>query len=137
MKKICPVCKLEKSDSDFNKNRSRGDGLQRCCRVCQKNYTRNHYTQNHDKYTTNRNNYRSNTKSVLAEYKKTLKCENCGDDRHYVLDFHHNDPSEKEGNIAHLSHRGWSVDRIMVEIEKCSILCSNCHREIHYKNTAA
>ena len=47
------------------------------------------------------------------------------------LDFHHIDPSKKEGNIAKIIT---SISRkfLLSELEKCIVLCTNCHRKVHY-----
>jgi hypothetical protein len=43
------------------------------------------------------------------------------------MDFDHRDGSSKLGNIASLVKR-WSWKRLLAEIEKCDIICANCHR---------
>lgn len=69
----------------------------------------------------------------FREYKKTLSCEKCGESFWACLDFHHRDPSTKEGGIISLIvRRGWGIDRLMTEIEKCDVLCANCHRKFHW-----
>lgn len=40
---------------------------------------------------------------------------------------------EKEYNISKMVHEGFSINRIKEEIKKCEVLCSNCHRELHFK----
>lgn len=45
-----------------------------------------------------------------------------------ALEFHHLDPSTKE---VVDEFRGWSWERIKAELDKCILVCSNCHREIH------
>lgn len=55
---------------------------------------------------------------VICGYKKTNK----------ALDFHHIDVEKKEFNISKTMH---SLDNILKELLKCTILCANCHREIH------
>ena len=55
----------------------------------------------------------------------------CGEDRWYVLDFHH--IGDKDFNISQKVQEGCSLDTIKKEIEKCIVLCANCHREVHYK----
>lgn len=45
----------------------------------------------------------------------------------YVMDFDHRDPGKKVGNVASMAV-GSSVERLMEEIEKCDIVCANCHR---------
>ena len=62
--------------------------------------------------------------------KKTLKCSICGEDRWWVLDFHHTDPNKKEKHISHLIE---SPKKLQEELKKCIVVCSNCHRDLHYK----
>jgi L-lysine 2,3-aminomutase len=68
----------------------------------------------------------------FAEYKKTLKCSLCPEDHPAALDFHHLDPSKKELSVTVAVSHGWSRERLLKEIEKCQVLCSNCHRKLHY-----
>jgi len=61
------------------------------------------------------------------------RCYNCQGIFHQaVYDFHHIDPKEKEAGIAKLL-QSYSVDhpKIQQELEKCILLCSNCHRTLH------
>ena len=67
----------------------------------------------------------------FVEYKSHLKCERCPESHHSCLDFHHEDPNEKEITISRAIASRWSKDRIIKEIEKCSVLCANCHRKLH------
>ena len=68
-------------------------------------------------------------KQKLVDYKGG-KCESCGYDRCVAaLDFHHLDPKEKEFTIG--SNKGKSWEALKVEVDKCAMVCSNCHREIH------
>lgn len=67
-------------------------------------------------------------KMMAVEYKGG-KCEICGYSKCITaLHFHHKDPSEKDFSIAGQT-RGW--EKIRKEIDKCMILCANCHSEIH------
>jgi hypothetical protein len=62
------------------------------------------------------------------------KCQKCGYDRNpAALEFHHRDGSEKEETINKLL-RG-SFKRVMEELDKCDLLCANCHRELHHPLT--
>ena len=63
--------------------------------------------------------------------KSKLKCEICGFNHPAALDFHHNNPKEKDMEISMAMRNGWSKKRILSEIEKCKILCANCHRVFH------
>ena len=69
----------------------------------------------------------------LDNLKKQSKCKKCGETRFYLFDFHHRNPEEKEFTIS--KHMTISLDKLYNEIEKCDILCSNCHREWHYLNS--
>lgn len=56
------------------------------------------------------------------------KCQRCGYDRcGAALEFHHRDPKGKDFEIT----KSMSWDKILVELKKCDLLCSNCHREEH------
>lgn len=61
------------------------------------------------------------------------KCIHCGENRVYLLDFHHRNPEEKESTLSDYS-KGYNVDKFFEEVEKCDLLCANCHREFHYLN---
>lgn len=63
---------------------------------------------------------------------KGNKCILCGYDKNiHALCFHHKDPSTKmfQLDLKNLSNRTW--ESILLELEKCSLLCSNCHLEHH------
>lgn len=58
------------------------------------------------------------------------KCEHCGYDKcPDAFDFHHRDPSQKDFGIGSGNSISW--DRTKVELDKCALLCANCHREEH------
>ena len=65
-------------------------------------------------------------------------CEHCGWNRNNAaLHFHHVNPSEKEFNIG--KSNGWSWDKIVIELDKCIMLCANCHaieHAVRYKKQA-
>ena len=58
------------------------------------------------------------------------ECKACGFDKYKTaLDIHHLDPNQKDDNFA--SMRGWSWERIQIELDKCILLCRNCHSAVH------
>jgi hypothetical protein len=69
----------------------------------------------------------------FREYKTHLKCAKCVEDHPACLDFHHRDPTQKDISLSKAPGLGWSVERILQEIEKCDVLCSNCHRKYHWE----
>lgn len=48
-----------------------------------------------------------------------------------VMDFHHLDPGQKDNRVSIGVTNRWSLAKIMDEIVKCVVVCSNCHRKIH------
>ena len=61
------------------------------------------------------------------------KCNHCEivSEHRVIYDFHHLDSSEKEADPGSLMHYGW--ERIKKELDKCILLCANCHRIEHGK----
>ena len=67
--------------------------------------------------------------SILGD----VRCSRCGYDKNLAaLEFHHEDPDAKEAKISDMKCA--SLEVLRKELEKCEILCSNCHREEHRKN---
>lgn len=93
---------------------------------------RRHYQKNKAYYVDKKNKRREETKAFIKDYKANLKCDKCSENHISCLDFHHNNPEEKEVCIAEMYRKGWGKKRILKEIEKCIVLCSNCHRKLHH-----
>ena len=60
------------------------------------------------------------------------KCQTCGENRPATLCFHHRDPSEKSFNLdgRTFANRKWEF--VKEEVDKCDLLCHNCHHMLHY-----
>lgn len=86
----------------------------------------------HRKYY-NVSEFRKHLKEKLVKYKGG-KCEICGYDKCITaLEFHHINPNEKEFGIG--SMKVLSFEKCKKEVDKCILVCANCHREIHYQQT--
>jgi predicted HNH restriction endonuclease len=85
----------------------------------------------HDEYLIKESSTRNN-KKIFLEIKGTL-CELCGYDKcNSSLVFHHVNPDEKEFRLAEIKIKfDTNVEKIMNELNKCQLLCQNCHQEIH------
>ena len=59
------------------------------------------------------------------------KCLKCGESRHYALCFHHLDPKQKVDTPSRLIANSQFED-FLIEIQKCILLCANCHQEFHF-----
>lgn len=66
---------------------------------------------------------------LVNEYKSTHKCKVCGEDDPIVLDLHHD--KDKEIEISNAVRLGWGEKRLREELQKCVVLCANCHRRHH------
>ena len=135
MNKTCTICGETKVLDEFNKHAGRKDGLQTRCRSCDQKRARKNYHLKYKKKQIAGNKRRREEKRLwLEDYKKGLCCSKCGEDRWYVLDFHHKDKNSKESSVANLLVNNRSIKVVLKEIEKCDVLCANCHREFHYLN---
>lgn len=68
-------------------------------------------------------------KKALIQYKGS-KCERCGYDKCMrALEFHHLDPNEKDFGVS--KNLCKSMANLKAEVDKCILVCSNCHAEIH------
>lgn len=77
---------------------------------------------------------RRKLKARAIEYKGG-KCERCGYNRcHEALEFHHRDPAAKSFSISTGIYRRW--DTLRRELDKCMMICANCHREEHHRERA-
>jgi len=162
MNKQCTQCDETKPESEYyTKKRSkvRKDGtvhnwlgLYAACKRCVDGYNKaasHKYKDYHVQYRknnrerTSRNGKRHYVKVMLEwieliKTKKALECTACGYNKTWAaLDFHHVDPREKENTIHSIMKSGkpteerWAL--MQTELDKCVILCANCHREEHMK----
>ncbi|NBP04146.1 MAG: hypothetical protein EBU90_29440 [Proteobacteria bacterium] len=133
--KKCSVCQVEKNESCFAfKNKKLGI-LQSRCKECQAEYHRKHYVDNKNYYGNKRkiNNrkYRTMGRKFIDQYKANSSCYFCKENTPVCLDFHHLDPNVKDSNISQMKGHARNIDTIKKEIEKCIVVCSNCHRKLH------
>lgn len=73
----------------------------------------------------------------LTSYKENLSCCKCGYSKKThptfstrALEFHH-ESGNKEFEVSNGVHSGFSISNIQAEIDKCIVVCSRCHMEIH------
>ena len=100
-------------------------------RIKNKEYQKKYYQTNKTYYKLKAKTRRKKLKIWFDNLKSTLKCSRCSENDVVCLEFHHLDPSKKEIGLSQANRAGWSKKRILKEIEKCSVLCSNCHKKLH------
>lgn len=73
---------------------------------------------------------RSTQKTWIREHKQTSGCTTCGEDDPACLEYHHVHPKKKKFSIGSVPvHTPKHV--ILREIEKCVVVCANCHTQLH------
>ena len=115
--KICTKCGKELPLTDFHW-RNKAKGIKRSeCKYCHNDYMNQKNAQNRE---------------IVHNLKQNSCCAKCGENRWYVLDYHHLNPEEKEATIARLTSNKYKLEDIQKEVNKCIVLCANCHREFHH-----
>jgi hypothetical protein len=133
IEKKCSKCQKNKNiDAFFWKNKAKGWRHSQC-KDCYRNCRnpQEQYIKRKKEYLIRANNRRikkqTENRIKLLEYFKTHHCINCGENNPIVLDFDHRDHKDKKYHISRMiSTYNWET--IISEIEKCDVLCSNCHR---------
>jgi hypothetical protein len=97
----------------------------------QKDYSTKHYKHNTEEVKAKNNEKRSSLRKIWKAFKATLFCTKCGFNHPAALDFHHVDPKTKTGSVNQFVSDG-QYKKAMEEVEKCIVLCANCHRIHHH-----
>ena len=136
--KTCIDCKKNKEETEF-KFRKDTKKHRNSCNDCQKKFKLKFYHDNKEKYAPAYAERSRKTKlwfySVIREA-KDKPCMDCSVKYpYYVMDFDHRDRNDKLFNISQWSRHGLSRQLLLNEINKCDVVCSNCHRERTNKET--
>lgn len=99
----------------------------------QREYLRQHYKNNlqlyKDRATESNRKRRERIMTVVREAKSS-PCVDCGVKYPpYVMHFDHLDPETKTADVSQLTRSGRRIEIILAEIEKCELVCANCHAE--------
>lgn len=112
--RFCPRCKSLCDVNNFYNRRDKKNASV-YCKNCTNNQTKER---------------QQNVKKQMIDYKGG-KCELCQYSKYQgALEFHHLDPNEKDFNLSNLKNYKFD-DVIKKELDKCVLVCANCHREIH------
>jgi len=131
MEKKCDHCKKYKDEEEFNWKFKALGVRHKTCRECMKPFRKNWYEGDaHDRHLANVKERKDAARLVAREYVyqylSTHPCIECGETDPMVLEFHHRD--EKDKSVSVLTAAGYSTATIQAEIDKCDVLCANCHR---------
>lgn len=120
--KKCTKCGVDKKLDQYPFRNKEKQIYRNECKECS---AKNRKIKNYDGKKINKN-YKSNA----VKYKGG-KCEICNLETNIfnIYDFHHMNPSEKE--FTYSTKRHIDIEKCKNELDKCHLVCSNCHREIH------
>jgi hypothetical protein len=124
----CKKCGKLKDTSCFSVVNNRKRGYHVWCKECIKIYDHERLLRDRKHIVKVKRERVQKNRKWLKDYKQNKKCERCSENDSICLDFHHIDNS-KDYVIANML--GCSIETIKKEIEKCIILCANCHRKEH------
>lgn len=130
--RVCTCCKIKKPiDKFYTRYNKSGKTETSRCKSCIKSEVKIWR-----KNPTGRVKWRAYNERRVSFNKEFLRkerekgCRKCGENRHYVIDFHHLDPGEKIFTIGRTNQ--WTLTQLKKEIRKCILLCKNCHQELHF-----
>lgn len=131
--KRCNKCGTDKLLSEFSRKGHKRNGdirYQPFCKECQRVHYREWYINNKDKVKREVKDRKQSIQKWFLEYKTTLNCIKCGESHPSCLEFHHR--YDKDFLLSEAASTGKSKETILKEIDKCDVLCSNCHRKFHW-----
>jgi hypothetical protein len=142
--KICIRCKLEQPISNYTRRRVSKDGYNAACKSCTRKASKKHFVENREYYLSKAQRHRATNQKASREYTfnhlSNNPCSDCGEDDIIVLQFDHLNPKNKKNCVSTLITDGYRLETVKAEIEKCQVLCANCHARktakqlSHWKN---
>jgi hypothetical protein len=103
----------------------------------QREYNQKHYARKKEQYKAKNDRRRREWAAWFKGLKTGIRCSQCGEAHPAVIDFHHTALGNKVRSISMMVHDGFAKAAILQEIEKCQVLCSNCHRRLHWEQEEA
>ena len=135
--KVCLRCKLPKplNEDEFHRNKSKKDGFSAYCKPCWRLVQKDQYRNNKEYYKSKavvwKGSHREELTKLILEV-KAVPCADCGVPYpHYVLEFDHVRGVKVE-DISTMVGSGFSLSSVRKELEKCDVVCSNCHKVRHH-----
>jgi len=127
----CVTCGEWKEEDEFNW-RYKSLGIRHpTCRDCHKPFRKNWYEVNKERHLeqvkARKHEARNVAREYVWQYLSTHPCVECGESNPVVLEFHHR--QGKDRAVSEMVTGGYPTSTIQSEIDKCDVLCANCHRK--------
>lgn len=126
---ICQKCLIDKNVNSFGVKLN--NKTQSYCKECQRAYQKIWYSKNRKHKINQSIKNKQKHYNWYRQFKQKLKCELCDENHPACLEFHHKDRKEKLFNISS-AVSDYGKNKLLSEISKCQILCSNCHKKLHH-----
>ena len=127
MTKLCSKCKNRKETTEFSfKNKASGTRRADCKECCKTNAS-NHYIENKESYKNGVLKRRKLAREWILGFLSVRACVDCSITDIRVLEFDHTSDN-KLYDVGLLVNKGYGISTIKTEVEKCEVVCSNCHR---------
>ena len=141
---ICKYCEESLPLEVMTKDHTRPKGYKDYCKPCYNARAKEHRKRNPESYNAAQKRFESkkdktkkpiglsykDKRAALDGIKTSRGCFFCGESTAVCLDFHHRNAIEKSFTISKHFHRDFEL--LVKEIEKCEVVCANCHRKIHH-----
>lgn len=133
--KRCSTCREVKPLGAFNRLKKAKDGRQYNCRDCNKQYHYENWDRHMSQIRRRGTARKAENKRFIVEYLLTHPCVDCGETDILVLEFDHvnGDKSDSVGRLVATQQ----LDRVIEEIQKCEVVCCNCHRRRTARRSAS
>lgn len=121
-KKLCSKCDQPKLESEFYHRKNRKNSATGMCKTCFNSYCVQRWIE----------------RKIEAIHYKGDHCGDCSiafpDYPYVIFEFHHLDPNQKDMDWGEMRKTSWV--NIVKELDKCVLLCSNCHKIRHHNMVA-
>ena len=137
----CTQCGLKAFTKDdlvkaFSPNKQCKHGYANQCLDCRRKVGLKSYHKHKESVLLRGSQKRRDTRDKILKYLGG-QCSHCGieytGDNAVIFDLHHTDPSEKDFSVS--KHSGRNFEKLKPEVDKCVLLCANCHRLEHKQET--
>ncbi len=127
--KKCTKCQVEKENSEFHVCNTHKDKLSSWCKPCAISNARKFYQKDKQPTLLHAKKARDELIKIMRLIKSKYGCYFCQEKEACCLDFHHQDDN-KLNDVSAIA-MAKSKRKLIQEINKCIVVCSNCHRKIH------